>query len=104
MSERSIHGKGKVTGYSRRSWTTNEEKCLMDALNDIVVKGMKADNGFKSGYLNALESAMVQAFPNTDLKGDSHINSKIRVWKKQYGSLGTICFHVQALDGMTRLM
>lgn len=90
MSQRSVRGKGKATGYSRRSWTTNEEQCLMDALKEIIAKGLKCDNGFKSGYLTTLESAMVKAFPHTDLKGDPHINSKIHVWKKQYGSLSTM--------------
>lgn len=89
MSQRSICGKSKA-GCSRRSWTTNEEQCLIDALKDIVQRGMKCDNGFKAGYLNALEQAMVSAFPHTDLKGDPHINSKIHVWKKQYGSLSTM--------------
>lgn len=89
MSQRSNHGKSKA-GPSRRSWTTNEELCLLNALKDIVQKGLKCDNGFKAGYLHHLEEAMVSAFPNTDLKGDPHINSKIHVWKKQYGSLSTM--------------
>ncbi|XP_073017905.1 uncharacterized protein [Primulina eburnea] len=30
------------------------------------------------------------AFPNTNLRGNPHINSKVHVWKKLYGSLVTI--------------
>lgn len=88
-SQRSNTGKTKA-GCSRRSWTTNEEQCLIDALHNVVQKGLKCDNGFKAGYLHLLEQAMVSAFPYTDLKGDPHINSKIHVWKKQYGSLSTM--------------
>ncbi|KAK6128128.1 hypothetical protein DH2020_038131 [Rehmannia glutinosa] len=47
----------------------------------------KSENGFKFGYLQALEQEMVKVLPGTDLKGIPHINSKIHVWKKDYGSL-----------------
>ncbi|XP_075473561.1 uncharacterized protein LOC142504582 [Primulina tabacum] len=33
---------------------------------------------------------MKVAFPNTNLRGNPHINSKVNVWKKLYGSLLTI--------------
>ncbi|KAL0285447.1 UNVERIFIED_CONTAM: hypothetical protein Sradi_7173900 [Sesamum radiatum] len=49
--------------------------------------GWKCDNGFRSGYLNQLETIMCKHFPNTDLRAEPHINSKIHVWKKYYSSL-----------------
>lgn len=73
LSQRSNTGKTRA-GYSRRSWTTQEEQCLIDALHTVVQKGLKCDNGFKAGYLILLEQAMVKAFPHTDLKGDPNIN------------------------------
>ncbi|KAG8388605.1 hypothetical protein BUALT_Bualt02G0142900 [Buddleja alternifolia] len=75
---------------SRRGWTTAEEKTLANALKDLVVMGYKADNGFKSGHQNLLEQAMKQAFPGTTLRAEPHINSRIHVWRKNYGSLSTM--------------
>lgn len=74
----------------RRSWSPTEELVLVCALKDIVNAGMKCDNGFQSGYLSALEKAMTNRFPGTDLKGDPHIQSKIHVWKKNYSCLNTM--------------
>lgn len=89
MSQMSESVKTK-TGKSRRTWTPLEEQCLMNALKDIVQSGMKCDNGFRSGYLGVLEKAMAHRFPGTDLKGDPHIQSKIHVWRKTYGTLNTL--------------
>ncbi|KAL8476744.1 hypothetical protein ACS0TY_029160 [Phlomoides rotata] len=74
-------GRGRKTYIpnSLRVWTYMEKKELVCALKELVVKGHKYDNGFKSGYLNLLENSLVSKFPGTDLKGDPHINSKIHV-------------------------
>ncbi|KAL8555508.1 hypothetical protein ACS0TY_003352 [Phlomoides rotata] len=80
-------GKKKSAPTSRRVWSHVEEKELVHALRELVVRGLKCDNGFKSGYLNLLENSLASKFPGTDLKGDPHINSKIHVWKKQYNCL-----------------
>ncbi|KAL8483333.1 hypothetical protein ACS0TY_026140 [Phlomoides rotata] len=75
---------------SRHVWTYVEELELVGALKDLVVKGQKCDNGFKSGYLLLLENVLSVKFPGTDLKGDPYINSKIHVWKKQYACLNSM--------------
>ncbi|KAL8549880.1 hypothetical protein ACS0TY_008645 [Phlomoides rotata] len=80
-------GRKKSVPTSRRVWTYGEEKELVNALRELVVKGLKCDNGFKNGYLNLLENMLAVKFPDTDLEGDPHINSKIHVWKKQYACL-----------------
>ncbi|KAG8375966.1 hypothetical protein BUALT_Bualt09G0014100 [Buddleja alternifolia] len=87
--------RGGVTNESttktcRRCWTPEEEKALANAMRDLVVKGYKADNGFKSGYQNLLEQAMMQAFPGTTIRAEPHINSRITVWRKNYGSISTM--------------
>ncbi|KAL8457799.1 hypothetical protein ACS0TY_035610 [Phlomoides rotata] len=41
----------------------------------------------QSDYLNLLGTYMKQVLPNTDLKLEPHINSRITVWKKNYHSL-----------------
>ncbi|KAL8538002.1 hypothetical protein ACS0TY_000089 [Phlomoides rotata] len=62
----------------------------LNALKELVVKGHKCDNGFKTGYLMLLENMLAKKFPGTKLKGDPHINNKIHVWKKQYACLKTM--------------
>ncbi|KAG8376105.1 hypothetical protein BUALT_Bualt09G0028800 [Buddleja alternifolia] len=44
---------------SGKCWTPEEEKVLANALKDLLVRGYKADNGFKSGYQNLFERAMI---------------------------------------------
>ncbi|KAJ9561091.1 hypothetical protein OSB04_006251 [Centaurea solstitialis] len=59
-----------------RNWT-NEEACV-----DMVNKGAyKADNGFKSGYLQHLEQALKITLPTSDLKARPHIESKMKVMR-----------------------
>ncbi|KAL0451538.1 UNVERIFIED_CONTAM: hypothetical protein Slati_1131900 [Sesamum latifolium] len=72
---------------TRRTWSQREEEVLINALRTIITIGWKCDNGFRSGYLNQLETIMCKHFPNTDLRAEPHINSKIHVWKKYYSSL-----------------
>ncbi|XP_057770359.1 uncharacterized protein LOC130990160 [Salvia miltiorrhiza] len=80
-------GKGCKTDKTRRSWSTKEEEILLASLKELVVLGWKADNGFKAGYLHKLEEAMRKEFPDTDIKGMPHINSKLGAWKRNYNSL-----------------
>ncbi|KAL8464456.1 hypothetical protein ACS0TY_034106 [Phlomoides rotata] len=67
-------GRKRTGGTTRRVWTFGEECELMCALNDLVVKGNKCDNGFKSGYLLLLENVLAAKFPRSDLKEEPHIN------------------------------
>ncbi|KAL8553901.1 hypothetical protein ACS0TY_002244 [Phlomoides rotata] len=72
-------GKRKATSTMHRVWTYMEEKELVSALKELVLKGYKCDNGFKSGYLLLLENMIARVFTGCDLKGEPHINSKIHV-------------------------
>ncbi|XP_073305122.1 uncharacterized protein [Primulina huaijiensis] len=84
------HDKGKKIEKTRRVWTTREEDVLLQALKEAVNHGWKSENGFRIGYLGFLEYAMKKTFPNTDLRANPHINSKIHVWKKFHGTLMTL--------------
>ncbi|XP_047940218.1 uncharacterized protein LOC125187637 isoform X2 [Salvia hispanica] len=75
---------------SRRMWTAREEEILAASLLELTATGWKADNGFRAGYLSKIEDSLRAEFPNTDLKGNPHINSKMQAWKKSYGSLRLI--------------
>ncbi|KAL8492177.1 hypothetical protein ACS0TY_023710 [Phlomoides rotata] len=82
--------KGKKTDRTWRPWIDGEEKILLDKLVELVGKGWKTDNGFKPGYQLKLERMMLKSIPNTDICATPHINSKIIMWKRSYGSLRTI--------------
>ncbi|KAL8550434.1 hypothetical protein ACS0TY_009026 [Phlomoides rotata] len=67
-----------------------EEDCLIQCLNEIVNDGWKADNGFKAGFQRELEKGMHKLLPGTDIVANPHINSKIHVWNKDYGTLSDL--------------
>ncbi|KAL8554561.1 hypothetical protein ACS0TY_002667 [Phlomoides rotata] len=71
----------------RWGWSLHEEQVLFEAMKKIMREGWKTENGFKMGYLNLLFTYMKQVFPNTDLKPEPQINSRITVWKRNYHSL-----------------
>lgn len=84
-----------VIKRDRRIWSAKEEKMLIDILFDMNNSGWKVDTGHKSGYLSHIEKEMAKKMPNSDIKADPHIKSKVKVWKKhlsyvlaiqQYGS------------------
>ncbi|KAL8476598.1 hypothetical protein ACS0TY_029046 [Phlomoides rotata] len=81
--------KGKAP-RSRRSWSKIEEDAVIQCLVEIVNSGWKADNGFKAGFQRELEKGMKKLLTGTDLVANPHINSKIHVWKKEYGALSDL--------------
>ncbi|CAA0820421.1 Unknown protein [Striga hermonthica] len=83
-------GRGPNTNNPRRTWTFEEERALIQGLKDLLARGMKADNGFRSGYTLFLEQYMQQQFPGTTIRAEPHISSKITVWKKNYGLLAPL--------------
>ncbi|KAL8509588.1 hypothetical protein ACS0TY_016712 [Phlomoides rotata] len=78
--------KGKSV-RGRRSWSKFEEDALIHCLIDIVNDGWKTENDFKAGFQRELERLMRKVLPGTDIVANPHINSKIHVWKKEYGAL-----------------
>ncbi|KAL0303182.1 UNVERIFIED_CONTAM: hypothetical protein Sradi_6186300 [Sesamum radiatum] len=84
LRRRGVKRDGKL---SRRVWSTAEEEALLECLKEIVRTGWKSDNGFQTGYLGVLEQLLNKACPNSGLKADPHISSKIHVWKKTYGCI-----------------
>ncbi|KAL8475444.1 hypothetical protein ACS0TY_028194 [Phlomoides rotata] len=93
------------TENGRRSWSVREEQVLSEAMKKIVLEGWKTENGFKVGYLNLFSTYMKQVFPNTDLKPEPHINSRITVWKRNYHSLFEILKNTGVgLDSTTKMI
>ena len=68
-----------------RNWTTDEDAKLVEALVNMVnTGGFKADNGFKSGYLQYLEQVMKESVPDSGILGKPHIESRIKTMKKDW--------------------
>ncbi|KAL8484743.1 hypothetical protein ACS0TY_027155 [Phlomoides rotata] len=70
----------------RRIWSTHEEATLILCMREIIERGWKVDNGFRTGYQKVALKALKQKIPTTDLTAD-HIKNKIHVWKKFHTSL-----------------
>ncbi|KAL8542877.1 hypothetical protein ACS0TY_003675 [Phlomoides rotata] len=91
-------GRKKVVQNIRRVWTYVKEMELVNALKELVVKGNKCDNGFKTDYLLLLENMLANKFPGTNLKGDPHINSKIHTMLGNSGiGLNSTTYRINAL-------
>jgi hypothetical protein len=70
---------------SRRVWTKREEESLLNILDDVAARGMRCDTGsFKFGTMTIIERALAEKCPNSGLKINPHIESKLKKWKKQY--------------------
>ncbi|KAL8512797.1 hypothetical protein ACS0TY_019070 [Phlomoides rotata] len=67
-----------------------EEDALISCLIDIVNDGWKAENSIKVGFQRELEKKMRKMLPGTDIVANPQINSKIHVWKKEYGALSDL--------------
>ncbi|KAI3469109.1 hypothetical protein Pfo_025772 [Paulownia fortunei] len=61
----------KMIENRRRTWTLRAKEVLITSLKDLITT----------------ENSMLKAFPRNDIHADPHINSKIYIWKKNYGNL-----------------
>ena len=75
----------------RRTWTMAEEHQLILSLKELCVNGWKCQNGtFRLGYLQTLENSLKAAILGCQLRASPHIESKLKIWKKNYNSLFTM--------------
>ncbi|KAL0445979.1 UNVERIFIED_CONTAM: hypothetical protein Slati_1725800 [Sesamum latifolium] len=81
VRRRGVKWDGKLL---RRVWSTAEEEALLECLREIVRTNWKSENSFRMGYLGVLEQLLDRSCPNSGLKAEPHISSKIHVWKKTY--------------------
>ncbi|PON57263.1 Myb/SANT-like domain containing protein, partial [Parasponia andersonii] len=62
-----------------------EEDAFVTILDDLVTKGYRCDNGsFKPGTNLIIEKALTNIFPTCGIKANPHIDSKMKVLRKQY--------------------
>nr|XP_043630030.1 uncharacterized protein LOC122601328 [Erigeron canadensis] len=73
-------------GRNKRPWTTHEDAKLIDALMDLHTSGKYsgADNGFKPGYHKAVEQLLEVSLPDSGLKADPHIKSRMKTLKANF--------------------
>ncbi|KAI9085174.1 hypothetical protein K1719_032885 [Acacia pycnantha] len=72
-----------------KMWSAKEDKVLIDCLLTLKVEQKwMADNGFKVGFANALQTMMEQKLPGCGIKATPHITSRIktlkRLWQMAY--------------------
>ncbi|XP_024639770.1 uncharacterized protein [Medicago truncatula] len=73
---------------TKRQWTPEEDGVLVEGLLKIVDEGWKADaNSFKPGYTKALEKYIHSKFPGCTLKATPHIESRVKLLKRQYSAI-----------------
>ncbi|KAI9074271.1 hypothetical protein K1719_043756 [Acacia pycnantha] len=63
-------------------WTVDEDKVLFECLVQLrTEQKFMADKGFKSGYATRLEAMMEEHTPDSKIKGNPHIISRIKTMK-----------------------
>lgn len=81
----------RSTPSTRRTGTHPEESSLINGLKELCVNGWRADSGtFRPRYLMELEHYLRECHPDSGLKGEPHINSKLKAWKKSYASISLL--------------
>ncbi|KAK3211432.1 hypothetical protein Dsin_016138 [Dipteronia sinensis] len=73
----------------KHQWTSVEDSKLVECLVDLTNCGKwKADNGtFKPGFLQQIEKMMSDKIPGCGLRAQPHIDSCIKLLKKQYHAI-----------------
>ncbi|OMO82579.1 hypothetical protein COLO4_22924 [Corchorus olitorius] len=84
-------GKGRVVENpgTKHVWTPAKDAVLLQLLLAMSVDlEWKCDNGtYMPGYLVELETRMKDKIPGCDVKGQPHIASRVKLWKRQYVEL-----------------
>ena len=75
-----------MAGRNKHTWTNEEDAKLIDALMELHASGKYAgaDNGFKPGYLNGVQKLLEVSLPNSGLKAEPHIKSRMKTWNKHF--------------------
>ena len=72
-------------GMSKHCWTTAQDDTLVDSLYELSQNPMwRVDCGFKTGYLNKLESMLELKIPRCGLKAPPHIESRVKYFKLKH--------------------
>ncbi|XVF39666.1 hypothetical protein PTKIN_Ptkin01aG0051600 [Pterospermum kingtungense] len=74
---------------TNHQWTKEEDATLVECLRVLVEdRKWKADNGtFRTWYLIQLEKMMETRLPQSKLKAEPHIESRVKTLKRQYNAI-----------------
>ncbi|PWA69218.1 hypothetical protein CTI12_AA236870 [Artemisia annua] len=81
------NAKAKAKGQVRnkRTWTAEEDEKLIEALMVLhASRKYGAENGFKPGYNQAVQNLLDISLPNSGLKADPHIKSRLKTWRTNF--------------------
>nr|KAJ0215575.1 hypothetical protein LSAT_V11C300132520 [Lactuca sativa] len=75
-----------MTGRNKHTQTTEEDAKLIEALLELHVSGNYggADNRFEPGYLKVVQLLLDVSLPNSGLKAEPHIKSRMKTWKNHF--------------------
>lgn len=68
-------------GRQRRKWISFEEESLLDAIDSVLASEQRCDT---RSTLLKIEHALNDLCPNSNLKANPHIESKLKKLKKDY--------------------
>ncbi|PWA83322.1 hypothetical protein CTI12_AA169850 [Artemisia annua] len=75
----------KAQVRNKRTWTAEEDQKLIEALMVLHASGKYgAENGFKPGYNQAVQNLLDISLPNSGLKADPHIKSRLKTWRTNF--------------------
>ncbi|XAR72772.1 hypothetical protein NMG60_11019525 [Bertholletia excelsa] len=79
----------RATGLNcKHQWIANEDALLVMCLLELKIEGtFIAENGFKPGYLNALEVMMEQKATRCGIKGKPHLQSRLKTMKTDWQTI-----------------
>lgn len=78
------------TKAKRRIWKKTEEDALIRCMRNEYSDKWTADNGFKAGFFTLIEKELTKLLPNTDIRANPHIDSKVKYWKTTYNLITDI--------------
>ena len=85
----------KKTPRSCRFWRKVEEDALIKVMLAEFSDKWSADNGFKPGFFSLVEKQLEKVFPESHLKVEPHIESKVKYWRQTYNKV----FDILQLSG-----
>ncbi|GJZ85921.1 RNA-binding protein Lupus La [Tanacetum coccineum] len=85
--------KVKAQVRNKRTWTAEEDQKLIEALMVLHASGKYgAENGFKPGYNQAVQNLLDISIPNSGLKADPHIKSRLKTWRTKFSIMHDMVF------------
>ena len=75
----------RSTSHNKHQWTETEDRKLIEAILDLHNTGKyTAEGGFKSEFFTAMERILLVTLPDSGLKSDPHIKSRVKTLKQNF--------------------